>query len=444
MWFNLAYLVAIFLASPVLVYRALRQGKYRHGWDAKLRGRVQIPETNQPRVWFHAVSVGEVNLIGGLVAGLRQQRPDLDIVVSTTTVTGYELALKRFPADRVFYCPLDLSWAVRRTLRSVRPDALVLAELEVWPNLIRHARRRGASVAVINGRLSESSYRGYRRLRRWIAPTFARLSLVAAQDPTYADRFAALGTDPNAIRVTGSTKFDDAPTSRDTEAIHGFRRLLAVHPGQEIFVAGSTQAGEEAIALQAYAALAARFPRLRLIIVPRHAERFDSVAAEVRRAGFRCRRRSELHEPAHDWDPRTVVLVDSIGELRSWWGLATVAFVGGSIGSRGGQNMLEPAGYGAAVCFGPNTRNFRDIVHPLLQDRAARVVTDTASLAEFIAEMLSDPAQAARLGEAARRVILRHQGATERTLEHLQELLPPSQETLRPGSPAGLPLRAIH
>lgn len=424
MLLNLAYLFAILLASPVLASRAIRQGKYRRGWAAKLRGRVQVPEPTQPRVWFHAVSVGEVNLLGGLVARLQRRRPDLEIVVSTTTVTGYELALKRFPPERVFYCPLDFSWAVRRTLRSVRPDALVLAELEVWPNLIQQAERHGIPVAVINGRLSERSHRGYRRLRPLVAPTFARLRLVAAQNQSYADRFASLGTDPAVIQVTGSTKFDDAPTTRDTEAIREFRRLITASPEQPIFVAGSTQAGEEAVALDAYAALLERFPRLRMIIVPRHAERFDEVAAEIERKNFRCRRRSELNSPASDWDPRTVVLVDSIGELRSWWGLATVAFVGGSLGSRGGQNMLEPAGYGAAVCFGPNTRNFRDIVQELLEARAAEVVTDTAALIEFTSRMLGDPEQSARMGEAARRVIQRHQGATDRTIEHLEKILP--------------------
>lgn len=423
MLFNLAYLAAIVLASPLLVYRAARQGKYRRGWNAKLRGRVQLPEPVQRRIWFHAVSVGEVNLLGGLVAQLRQRRPDLEFVVSTTTSTGYELALKRFPPDRVFYCPLDLSWAVQRTLRSVRPDALVLAELEVWPNLIRSARRRGIPVAVINGRLSESSHRGYQRVRRLVGPTFARLSLVAVQNQVYADRFASLGTDPGVIHVTGSTKFDDAPTSRDGVAIRQFRQLVAAEPEQVIFVAGSTQAGEETVVLEAYAALSERYPQLRLIVVPRHAERFDAVAAEIERAGFCCRRRSQLHQPAADWDAQTVVLLDSIGELRSWWGLATVAFVGGSLGNRGGQNMLEPAGYGAAVCFGPNTRNFRDIVQELLGAEAAHVVTDAASLASFVAETVDQPQRAARMAEAARQVILRHQGATERTLDHLEALL---------------------
>ncbi|WP_164104024.1 3-deoxy-D-manno-octulosonic acid transferase [Candidatus Laterigemmans baculatus] len=424
MLLNLVYLVAILLASPVLASRAIRQGKYRRGWQAKLRGRVELPEPTRPRVWFHAVSVGEVNLLGGLVARLRERRPDLEIVVSTTTATGYELALKRFPPEHVFYCPLDFSWAVERSLRTVRPDALVLAELEVWPNLIRQAKRHGIPVAVINGRLSETSFRGYQRLRPLIAPTFARLSLVAAQNETYADRFARLGTDPAAIAVTGSTKFDDAPLSRETEAIRSFRRLVAAAPEQPIFVAGSTQAGEEAVALEAYAALLERSPELRMILVPRHAERFDEVAAEIQRHGFLCRRRSELAAPAREWDPRTVVLVDSIGELRSWWGLATVAFVGGSLGSRGGQNMLEPAGYGAAVCFGPNTRNFRDIVEELLAARAAEVVTDRDALVEFVARMLATPEQAERMGAAAREVIERHQGATNRTLEHLEKILP--------------------
>lgn len=424
MLFNLAYLAAILLASPLLLYRTLAHGKYRRGWRAKLAGKVNVPPATGFRIWLHAVSVGEVNLIASLAKRLRERHSDLDVVISTTTATGYELARKRFPPERVFYCPLDFTWAVRRTLRTVRPDVLVLAELELWPNLVRITRQSGIPVAVINGRLSEASHRGYCRLRALVAPTFSRLSLVAAQDQTYADRFADLGTDPTVIRVTGSTKFDDAPRGRDTEAIAHFRRLIAARDEHAIFVAGSTQAGEEVIVLRAFEDLAADFPQLRLIIVPRHAERFDAVAAEVERAGFGCRRRSEVDAPADHWDQRTVVLVDSIGELRSWWGLASVAFVGGSLGNRGGQNMLEPAGYGAAVCFGPNTRNFRDIVAELLTADAARVVQDAETLRDFVAEMLRDRQAADRMGEAAQAVIARHQGATDRTLDHLQSILP--------------------
>lgn len=424
MFFNLAYLAAILLASPVLLYRTLAYGKYRRGWQAKLRGKVAIPPAAGTRIWLHAVSVGEVNLIAALARRLRERHADLDLVISTTTATGYELALKRFPPERVFYCPLDFTWAVRRTLRTVRPNALVLAELELWPNLIRIARQSGIPVAVINGRLSEASHRGYRRFRWIVAPTFARLSLVAAQGQTYASRFADLGTDPAVIHVTGSTKFDDAPRCRDSEGVAHFRRLVAAREEHAIFVAGSTQAGEETVVLRVYAELAAAFPQLRLIIVPRHAERFDAVAAEIDRFGLECRRRSELHSPADQWDERTVVLVDSIGELRSWWGLARVAFVGGSLGNRGGQNMLEPAGYGAAVCFGPNTRNFRDIVAELLAADAARVVHDAETLRGFVAEMLRDRQTADRKGAAAQAVIARHRGATDRTIDHLQAILP--------------------
>lgn len=424
MLFNLAYLAAIALVSPLLLYRAARHGKCRRGWSSKLWGRVPVPEANGGRIWFHAVSVGEVNLVAGLVGRLRERRPDLDLVISTTTVTGYELALKRFAPERVFYCPLDFTWAVRRTLRIVRPDALVLAELELWPNLIRIARHQGVPVAVINGRLSAASHRGYRRIRRIVTPTFARLSLVAAQGEIYAERFADLGTDPAVIRVTGSMKFDDAPRCRDAEAICQFRRLIAASDDHHIFVAGSTQDGEEAIILRAFAGLSEQFPHLRLIIVPRHAERFHAVAAEIERAGFRCRCRSGLDQPMDRWDQRTVVLVDSIGELRSWWGLAAVAFVGGSLGNRGGQNMLEPAGYGAAVCFGPNTDNFRDIVQELLRADAARVVEDAESVSDFVAEMIRAPQEAARMGKAACGIIERHQGATDRTIEHLQTILP--------------------
>jgi 3-deoxy-D-manno-octulosonic-acid transferase len=426
--FNLLYLTALIAMAPRLVYQAVRHGKVRGGWNQKLFGRIDVAAKAKRRVWLHAVSVGEINLAAGLINrwhdAIPDGAPEVEFVISTSTVTGYELARRRFSADRVFYCPFDLTWAIGRTLRLVDPDLIVLVELEVWPNWIRMARLRNIPVAVVNGRLSDNSFRGYRRFDRILRPTFARLSLVAAQDETYADRFRQLGTPAAHVVVTGSTKFDDAPLSRQTAEVDRLRRLSGSDVGDNrIFLAGSTQAGEERIALAAFAQVADDHPNLRMILVPRHAERFDTVASEIESSGFQCRRRSQLRETESPWQSRQVLLVDSIGELRHWWGLADVAFVGGSLGDRGGQNMLEPAGYGAAVCFGPNTRNFRDIVRDLLAGDAARVVTDSNSMARFLSEMLADPDRAESMGHAAQRLIRQHQGAGRRTVDLLASCL---------------------
>jgi 3-deoxy-D-manno-octulosonic-acid transferase len=424
MLLDLCYAAALLCVSPWLCYRAWRHGKYRRGWRSKLWGRIELPAKTGNRIWLHAVSVGEVNLLKGLTRALGELAPGVEWVVSTTTATGFELARRHFPPERVFYSPLDFSWAVRRAVRNVDADLIVLTELEIWPNWIAAARRRGIPVAVINGRLSHRSHRRYRRVRWWIAKTFARLSLVAVQDQAYAARFLDLGVPPEAVRVTGSLKFDDAPLDADPQRIAALRQWCGASAEHRIWVAGSTQTGEEAIVLRVFQRLGEDFPELRLVLVPRHAERFDEVAAIIRQHELGVDRRSEREEPTPQWPADRVLLIDTIGELREWWGLAEVAFVGGSFGDRGGQNMLEPAAYGAAVGFGPNTHNFRDIVDRLLAEQAAVQLRDEDELEQFVRHILADREAAAGMGLRARSLIGRQRGATARTIEALLPLLP--------------------
>lgn len=419
---NLAYLLVIAAASPVLLYRAIAHGKYRQGWSQKLFGFVPRRQAQGKCLWFHAVSVGEVNLLAPLLAEIGRRHPAWQCVISTTTATGFATARKKYPRQAVFYCPLDFSWAVETAMRRILPDCVVLAELELWPNLIAAARRSGARVAVINGRLSQRSFRGYRWLRWLLAPMLDRIDLFAVQNAEYAERFSRLGAKAESIRVTGSIKFDGAQTDRCNAASERLRHLAGIEEGDVVFLAGSTQHPEEEAALAAYAELAGQHPELRLIVVPRHPERFDSVAAMLDRQALAWQRRSRLE--AEGARPSTrVLLVDTVGELGAWWAAASIAFVGGSLGNRGGQNMIEPAAYGAAVCFGPNTRNFRDIVELMLAQQAAVVVNDPAGLSAFVGRCLSDPAFAAGLGQRARALVARQLGATDRTLELLEPLL---------------------
>lgn len=422
---NLIYIALIVAASPLLFYRAIKQHKYRQGWGQKLWGLVPRRAGDRPCIWFHAVSVGEVNLLAPLLDDIAARRPDWQCVVSTTTMTGSALAHKKYPGLTVFYCPLDFTWAVKAAMRRIRPSCLVLTELELWPNLIAAASRHGARVAIVNGRLSERSYRGYRR-SWWIIPSvLGRVDLVAAQNQEYAERFLALGVPTSRVHVTGSLKFDGARTDRRNPATVRLRQLAGITDGDVVFLAGSTQSGEETAALAAYRALSFKYPQLRLILVPRHPERFNAVAEELDRAGLAWQRRSRLEGDGADLAAR-VLLVDTIGELGAWWGAAHLAFVGGSLSSRGGQNMIEPAAYGAAVCFGPNTRNFRDIVAMLLQRRAAVVVRDAAELTVFLRRCLLEPQFAQQLGERARALVDEQLGATRHTLELLEPLLEPS------------------
>jgi 3-deoxy-D-manno-octulosonic-acid transferase len=373
--------------------------------------------------------VGEVLLLRPLVAEMQRRRPHWDIVISTTTTTGHAVARRTFPDLVTFFAPLDFSWAVRRSLARVRPTVLALVELELWPNWIAAAKAAGAKVAVVNGRLSEGSFRGYRRVRPLLARTLARLDLVAVQDEEYARRFVALGVDDRRIRVTRSIKYDGLESDRNNPKTLALRKDLGLHPADLVFVAGSTMEGEEEAALAAYQAARAANPSLRLVLVPRHLERADRVAKLLESRGVPCIRRSRP-----ETQPGTtrrasvdapVVLVDTLGELGAVWGLADIAFVGGSLyPGRNGQNMMEPAAYGAAVLFGPYTSNFREAVEGLLARGGAARVADANDLARAVTAALDDPEQAARQGAAGRAFVLAQNGAGARTLSELESLVP--------------------
>ena len=446
-FFNLVYVLLLAVVSPLLLYRALRQGKYRRGFKQKVLGRIprrrnvispnkETPDTKL--VWFHAVSVGEVNLLRPILKLIAEEKPTWKCVVSTTSRTGMELALKLYGNDlTVFFCPLDFSWAVNKAMQRLRPDLLVLAEQELWPNLIDAAKRRGAKVAIINGRFGEPGYKRYLWIRWLVAPMLRQFDAVAAQSETYAGWFRRLGASTDSIRVIGSMKFDGARSDRDNPETLRFKALVGIAADDIVFLAGSTQAPEEAYAVECYENLKADFPRLRLILVPRHPERFEEVAAILEEKSVLWERRSTLsdHDNENDNEPETlegestrkavrprILLVDTVGELGGWWGTAALAFVGGSMGSRGGQNMIEPAAYGAAVCFGPNTRNFRDIVDLILRSDAARIVHDQREMEQFLRRCLEEPDFAQNLGQNAKELVQRQLGATRRTLDMLNEL----------------------
>jgi 3-deoxy-D-manno-octulosonic-acid transferase len=419
---NLVYLAAILVASPYLLYSAIRHGKYREGWREKFLGSVPSRTGKNKCIWLHAVSVGEVNLLAPLIARWESLYPDWECVISTTTLAGFSLARKRYAPRTVFYCPLDFTWSVRRAIRHIRPDLLVLAELELWPNLVSAAKQAGAKVAIINGRLGDKSLQGYQRIRFITDKIMEQIDLVAAQNEEYAQRFRRLGASPAAVSVTGSIKFDGALTDRRNSATKRLTSLAGIEESDQVFLAGSTQEPEEALAVSVFSKLVIKHPSLRLILVPRHAERFEDVARMLEKSGLPWQRRSALESEGANPLAR-ILLVDVIGELGAWWGTAAVAFVGGSLGKRGGQNMIEPAAYGAAVSFGPNTWNFRDVVSMLLARDAAVVVKNEDEMRGFVRCCLENPDYAQALGDRARTLVLEQLGATERTVELLSGLV---------------------
>jgi len=418
---NLLYLSILAMLSPWLVWRSWRTGRYRQNVAAKLLGRVTIIKSSAPVAWFHGVSVGEIHLLATLVATFRKRHPDWQIVVSSTTDTGLSEAQNRFADCAVIAWPFDFTWAVRTALARVQPSLIVLAEAEMWPNFVRIAHSQNIPVAVVNARLSPRSFGRYRRIA-WLArrSLFRQVRAIAVQAEEYAERFAQLGVEVSKLTVTGSVKYDGASGERDTPKGRELRRLLAIEVTQTIWVAGSTHAPEEAIVIEAFCTLQPRFPDLRLILVPRHPDRFEHVAELLDRSGLTYQRRSRTVMPVSS----PIVLLDSVGELGAAWGLADVGYVGGTLdGKRGGQSMIEPAGYGVPTVFGPHIWNFRDAAKRLVEVNGAVMVRDADEVAVAIGELLENATLRQTMGEAARTFVCNQQGATERTLDVLDRLI---------------------
>ncbi len=401
-------------------------GKNRRGWKQKLFGLCPIAKkpSSSKRIWLHAVSVGEVHLLSTLIKHLRKKHGDAELFISTTTETGYDRATALFGQQHeVFFFPFDFSWAIHNVIKRIDPNLLVLAELELWPNLIHLSAEMGLPVVVANGRLSKSSHRNYRRFGFLTRSMFAKLYRVGAQDQIYAERFIHLGCDKQRVTVTGNLKYDSIETDRynaKTNYCRSIAQDFGIDSADHVFVAGSTQIEDETAAVDAWVQMRSLLPDLKLIIVPRHPDRVREVELLLVDRSLKFNRRS-THGNAVV--AANVLIIDVIGELSGWWGLADVAFVGGSMGSRGGQNMIEPAAYGLPVCFGPNTANFKTTVDGLLSKNAAAVVKDSEDLAGFLSLMLSDGDERIAIGKRAQDFVLQHSGAADRTVEILIEIL---------------------
>lgn len=423
---NVAYFCFLLLVSPVLLYRMVVQGKYREGWQEKFLGRLPPRKSDRPCLWLHAVSVGEVLQLQKVIQKLHASLPRYDCLITTTTHTGRKVAQEKFPDLDVCYYPLDFSWSVRQAIRNINPAAIILVELELWPNFIQEADRMGIPLALINARMSQKSFHGYRRIKAFIKTILRRFTVVAAQNQTYARRLSELGAHTDRLHITGSIKFDQIETNRDNQKTNELRNSFGLQENEILFVAGSTQEPEELYALDTFRKLQSEFPLLRLLLVPRHQERFLQVAKLVEQQGLPILKRSELCKGttnAADFAVPPVLLLDTLGELSSAWGLADIAFVGGSFTNRGGQNMIEPAAYGAAVFFGPNTWNFQDVVELLLEHNAAQVIGAPGQFTQAIRNALIDPNSARARGLRAQKIVQTQQGATHKTITLLEDML---------------------
>lgn len=435
--YSLATSLAFVLAAPYFLYQALRHQKY----FGSLRQRLgYLPLSfnldSDPSIWVHAVSVGELLSVRPLLAELRRRYPTLRLFLSTTTRTGQELARRsHLEVDGVFYFPFDWMFAVRRTMSRVRPRLVVVVETEIWPNLLRECRRRGIRTVVVNGRISHRSFPRYRLVRPFFRRVLADVDRFCVQGEETSRRLLELGADPARLTVTGSLKFDalDA-VARPGRAPSRVLRFFRVSPQRLVFVAGSTQRGEDHAVIRAFNQLrtSTAGANALLVIAPRHPERFGEVERLCRQEGLLTTRRSEL---PIDAEPRAdAVVLDTIGELAALYQIATAVFVGGSLVPAGGHNVLEPAACGKPVIFGPHMENFAEIASEFLANGAAIQVRSARELVHEVISLMGDPVRRARLGAAARALVDANRGARDRTLAAIGSLLPddPARPVVRP------------
>ena len=427
--YSLVLGVGLLASLPYWLYQILRHGKYRRGLAERMGGvpaRLMIGAGETKRViWVHAVSVGEVFAVSGLVEQMRRNFPQHRVVVSTTTDTGQELARKRFGADSVFYFPMDLPFAIRPYLRALQPELVVLAETELWPNFLNLAHGGGARIAVVNARISDRSWPSYRRFRWALRKMLRQVDLFLAQTAADSARLQSIGAEAARVQVTGNLKFD-VSVPAPSPIVENLRKSLAAEAAGPVLVCGSTVEDEEPPLLKAFENLRVAHPRAVMILAPRHPERFDDVAILIQQMGIQSLRRSQWQGESLGG---TVLLVDTIGELAALYGLADVAFVGGSLVPRGGHNIIEPAQHGVAIVTGNHTENFRDIVALFRAHDAVRIVT-VAELPLTLMQLLADDSERRTLGDRARETMRSQAGATQRTLAALQTLVDKSRDPL--------------
>ena len=430
-----AYSVLIVLffvvTSPYLLYQAIRYRKY----VVNLRQRlgylpVSFNLDADESIWIHAVSVGEVLTARALLPELRERYPRLRIFLSTTTITGQQIARNNLQyVDEVFYFPFDLQFIVRRTLRLVRPRLFLIMETEIWPNLMRACQKAGVKTVLINGRISSRSYPRYRMTRWFFRDVLANVDRFCMQSEESARRIIEIGADPSRVSVTGSLKFDSldipgvpgAPTAdRGRNRVLRYFRISGDRP---VVIAASTLKGEEEPIFEAFQRIRATRGNALLIIAPRKPERFDDVERMARRYGWDVARRNDLRVDA---EPRNdVVVLDTIGELAQLFQVGTLVFVGGSLVDAGGHNILEPAVFGKPIVFGPHMQNFAEIARTFLDHGAALQVRNGRELETTLLELLGDPVRRASLGAAARALVEANRGARSKSLAVIAQVLPP-------------------
>ena len=424
---DFVYLLLAVVISPVIVYRIIRHRRYRLGWAQRF-GKISRKNPQKKCIWLHAVSVGEVNATRTIVKELRDRFGDFEIVISTTTDTGFARASSLYGSNHsVFYFPFDFSWTMGRAFRKIRPAICLPMELEVWPNFVRIANQLNIPVVVVNGRISEKSFSRYKKIKPIAGKIFQKVNLILAQTDEYAQRFREIGTPEEKVIVTGSLKYDTAQIADRVKGAYALAAQLGIDD-ERLWVAGATGNDEEKILLETFQNLKQddRFSDLRLVIVPRKPERFDEVAELIKQTGFELIRYSQVKNQATEKSSiEAVILGDTMGDLRKFYSLATIIFVGRSLVPMGGSDMAEAAALGKPTLFGPYGFNFKQTVDALLAGNGAIMVKDKQELLETMQKCLTEPDFAAQIARNGQDVIRKNQGATQRTINQIEKLLSP-------------------
>lgn len=426
---DFAYLIALIIVSPKIIYRMLTQDRYKKGWAQRL-GNVNPRDPQKKCIWIHAVSVGEVNATRTLVTQLQKALPEYEIVISATTDTGFKRATDIYAQKHsVFYFPFDFSPIMKRAFQNLKPRAVLLMELEIWPNLAQIARKHKTKIVVLNGRISDKSFPRYKLIKPIIKNMFKKLDLCLVQTAQYAKRFKALGCQGEKIVVTNSLKYDTAKISDKIEGSEILANQLNIDPETDkILLAGGTGPGEEKIIIEIFEKLRENqnLTNLRLAIVPRKPERFEEVAELIKKTHRTFARYSKYKNTPKNFEYKPdIILGDTMGDLNKFYSLATVVFVGRSLVPMGGSDMMEPAALGKCTIFGPHTFNFNQTVKALLNGVGAIQISTPEELLEVVKKCLNNPEFAKAIAEKGQKVIIQNQGATQTTVKEIVSLLSP-------------------
>lgn len=424
--YNFLFAIGFLFFLPKALYRMWKRGGYRRDFAQRFgyyrrELAARLAENRGQWIWIHAVSVGEIYVALSLMTELRAKDPTAKFVLSTNTSTAYGIGKKNVrKPDALIYFPLDLPFVMRRILNIIAPRAVLLVECEIWPNFIRQNRARGVPVILVNGRISSNSYRGYRKLKFFTKRLLPQINLFCTQTNTDAQRLIDLGAPDEKVKILGSTKYDLPPMDNQKVTANG-QLVAKLAPDRLILLGGSTWPGEEKILANAYASLRQSYPKLFLILVPRHVERRDEIAAEL--SSYNLLFRSKIDKDAPPTTTPDILVWDTTGDLRSLYPLADIIFVGNSLTHHGGQNIIEPGACGKPVIVGPNMENFVDIVATFRRERAVIEVKDGRWLEMAIEKLVSSGQERAEYGKRAAEVVRGHAGATARTAELVFEQL---------------------